>query len=455
MRRLRAERTATLRQFAQVRLDLIQREGVVGELDAAERRALDLLKSAREALDKLTARQAEAQTQHMQTEAERHARADEVTKLLGTLEELQARVEPQVRSSTDWIGQKAIVDRAEAVWNAADQKAKQAEADRAAKGKPYEADPLFLYLWKRNYGTAQYRANLLVSYLDGKVASLVGFQDARANYAMLNEIPARLREHAERCKADKEAQSEKLVAIEREGLKQAGSEPVEAQLVAARSTLADADQRLTDADAATKELDQERAKLLTESQSSIYQQAVDILAQADAAEGLQSLRRSAAQTRSDADDAILTQIEAIDARIEEAERQAADLRTQAAELARRRADLEAQRDEFRRRGYDNPMGQFTNEQAIGNVLGDILKGVVQGAVLGQVLNGGYGQRAPRADGGFGGNGGFTFPGSGGGQAPPGPWIQPGQSGGGWGPSSGSSSGGGSGGDDSFRTGGTF
>ncbi len=449
--KLRADRAALLRQFAQVTLDLIQREGVIGALDAAERRALDLLKDARAALDQMTSRQAQAQAQRLQAETDRHTRADEVTKWLTELEGLQARVEPQVRGSTAWIGQKGLADRAEAVWTAADQKAKQAEADRQVKGKPYEADPLFLYLWKRGFGTAQYRANSLVSYLDGKVAGLVSFQGARANYAMLNEIPKRLREHADRCKGDLDAERQRLVAIEAEGLKQAGSEPIEAKLVAARSVLAEADHRLTEADAAAKGLDQERAKLLTEGQNSAYQQAIDVLAQAEATEDLQGLRRSAARTPSNADDAIVGQIEAVDARVADAEREVADLRAKAVDLARRRTELEAQRDAFRRRGYDNPMGQFSNEDAIGKVLGGILQGVVQGAVLGQVLNGGYSQRAPRADGGFGGQGGFTFPGGGGSAGnPPGEWIQPSQPGGAWGPDRG-----GFGGDDSFKTGGTF
>jgi hypothetical protein len=269
---------------------------------------------------------------------------------------------------------------------------------------------------------------------------------------MLNEIPKRLREHADRCKADLEGERGKLVAIEKDGLKQAGSEPIEARLVAARNALAGADHRLADCEAATKALDAERAKLLTDGQTSAYQQAIDVLAQAEDAEGIEGLRRDVKRTRSDADDAQLARIEQLDAQIGKAESEVSGLRAKAADLAQRRVQIEAERNDFRRRGYDNPMGQFGNEQVIGQVIGQILQGAVQGAVLGNVLRGGYSQRAPRADGGFGGSGGFTFPGSGGGAGnPPGPWIEPSQSGGGWGPSGG----GGSGGDDTFRTGGTF
>ena len=59
-----------------------------------------------------------------------------------------------------------------------------------------------MYLWNRGFGTSRYRAWPLMRALDGRVAHLVRFHEARPNYAMLLEIPIRLREHAEaRCDA--------------------------------------------------------------------------------------------------------------------------------------------------------------------------------------------------------------------------------------------------------------
>ena len=84
---------------------------------------------------------------------------------------------------------------------AAEKKAEQAERDLAEKRVPYEADPLFMYLWRRGFGTGAYRANSFVRYFDRKVARLVGYQGARANYATLLELPVRIREHAERLRA--------------------------------------------------------------------------------------------------------------------------------------------------------------------------------------------------------------------------------------------------------------
>ena len=85
---------------------------------------------------------------------------------------------------------------------AAEAKAAQAERDLQEKRQPYEADPIFMYLWRRGYGTPEYRATGLVRYLDRKVARLIEFDGARRNYAVLTELPVRLREHADRLRAE-------------------------------------------------------------------------------------------------------------------------------------------------------------------------------------------------------------------------------------------------------------
>src|ERR687889_294989 len=81
--------------------------------------------------------------------------------------------------------QEARLDDVAGMAEQADKKARQAEADREEKRKPYEADPLFMYLWRRKFGTAAYRAGNFVRYIDRKVARLVRYDKARANYVML------------------------------------------------------------------------------------------------------------------------------------------------------------------------------------------------------------------------------------------------------------------------------
>ena len=72
------------------------------------------------------------------------------------------------------------------------------------------------------------------------------------------------------------------------------------------------------------------------------------------------------------------------------------------ELAFRRSQIEEERDEFKRRGRDNPYGTFGNEQVLSNVLGGILGGLIQGTVLRDVLNKGYRPQSGPWDSDFGG-----------------------------------------------------
>lgn len=435
--RLRATRGELLRKLASARLDAMRSEQIAGEIASAEQRALRMIAESRATLESLSARIGAAQTARAEAETERREKAGEVARILGRLEELQAGVEPKVRGSAEWIAQKERVDRAQHVFEASDAKATQAEADRAAKGRPYEDDPLFMYLWSRGFGAAQYRSGFLVRFFDEKVARLIGFHAARPNYAMLKEIPLRLRAHAERCRAELAAERQKLADIEKAGLEAAGAGAFEEELRAARTALAAADDRLKAADAALRTLDAERDKALNEEVQATTARAVDILSNADSNESIRELYRKAAMTRAIEDDVAVQDIEANDRSLAASERQRADLIGKARQLAQRRSDIEAERAKFYRRGYDNPMGQFNNENAIADALGAILKGVVQGAVLGTVLQGGYNERQRRADSGFGGDRGFNFPGA-----------EGGGSGGGW-------IGGDSGGGDGFRTGGGF
>src|SRR3954453_5638466 len=58
--RLRTDRSGLFRQLAQVRLDALQKEKIVAQLDLAERQALQLVADDRQRLDALSQRLADA-----------------------------------------------------------------------------------------------------------------------------------------------------------------------------------------------------------------------------------------------------------------------------------------------------------------------------------------------------------------------------------------------------------
>ncbi len=428
--RLRIERTEAFRELARLKLNAITKNEVVGQLDAAERQALNLIASRREALNALTARRQEAETRVRQAEAERHAAAEALEAALGEVEALRKGVEAQIRVSADWTEARARLEEVTGQAQQAEKKAVQAETDQNEKRRPYEADPLFMYLWRRKFGSAAYRVNPFSRFMDRLVAGVVGYDKARANYVLLNEIPARLREHARRIMNEMRDARERLTALERRALVAAGIEAAEAQVAEAQGALGDADRRLAEAREALTAMDRTYDSSVLEGDAP-YREAVEVLAAADAREDLNQLYQEALRTPTPQDEDIVQRIQATDKRITDALRHAVDAHRQLQEVAQRRATIEHEWEEFRRQGYDNPSGSFGNEVVLGNVLGGLLTGAVGGAILGEVLRGGFHQGPSPWDSGFGG--GIPFP-------------QPGGFG------TGGSFGGGGGG---FRTGGSF
>ena len=119
----------------------------------------------------------------------------------------------------------------------ADEKASQSEADLASKGKPYQDDLLFMYLWDRRYLTPDYRHGGIVRMLDGWVARLIRFKEMRADYHMLNELPQRLREHATKAAEEAERQQQSLLTMEKQAAEKDGVATLQAALDTAEKQL--------------------------------------------------------------------------------------------------------------------------------------------------------------------------------------------------------------------------
>src|SRR6185295_1074188 len=156
---------------------------------------------------------------------------------------------------------------------------------------------------------------------------------ARPNYALLNEIPVRLREHAERSVKQVEIEDHKLEEIERAALIEAGIQPLETTLAACQAELKAATERLTKAQAALAALDDERTKLLDEGDRRAHDEALAVLTQAISRQDLQTMYREARETRTFDDDKLVQQIELTQRSIERADSEVAKIRDEAREIA--------------------------------------------------------------------------------------------------------------------------
>jgi hypothetical protein len=437
-----------------VKLDEMAAGRLIAGLDAAERRALQMLEDMRRRLMSLNERMTAGREEVAQATTAREAAAQAVEQALAEVESLRSAAEARVRETSAWRAVQQEMQAADDVAKAAEEKAARSEAELAQKRKPYDSDPLFSYLWERKFGTSQYTSGAIVRMIDTMVSDFIGFPGARANYAMLTEIPLRLRQHAQSRRSAVDVIKTRLAAIERQAMVTAGIEGKEAALVAARHELAKAEATLAARQKAMTDMEAERASMLDTSDTSPYAQAIAMLAEADSHDDISQLRAEARRTPTQADEQIVRRLEEIAASIDKAEAEVADLRKTARDVALRRAEVERTRERFRTSGYDHPHATFGNEGDISRVLQDILSGVLRSGVLWDVLNGGFGYRRPRGNPDFGSPTfpfPFPIPGGTGRTASGGEWRNP-SSEGGWRPGGDRSD---SGRDDGFTTGGSF
>ena len=294
--RLRKERAEALRELARVKLDEMAAGRLVEHLDAGERRAAQILDEYRGRIASISERRETLLKEVTKAQAERDAAAKLVETALDAVEALRADVEAKVKALPAWQQAKAANDAVDAVATEAEKKAALSEADLGAKRKPYDDDPLFIYLWRRGFGTGRYNAGNFTRLMDRMVADFIGFGDVRANYAALTEIPLRLREHASVRRA---AATEKLTAlseVERRAMLDAGIEPKERALAEARGKLAGADKAVEDRQGALRKLDEERGTLVAAGTNPAYEEALATIALADSKDQLAALYQEARRT---------------------------------------------------------------------------------------------------------------------------------------------------------------
>jgi flagellar hook-basal body complex protein FliE len=400
--RLRATMSEDFKQLARIKLDTLQSQPITATLDQAEARALSLIEEGKRAAEALQQKRTDANAALEEARTKKTAAAADAEQAGDLVDTLIAATEARVKTEPGWQAQAKILEACEAIADEADKKADQAEADLAAKRRPYEADEIFIYLWKRGYGTAAYQGGGLVRMLDGWAARLVDYQKYRPNFAMLQEIPLRLRAHAKSKESEVTAERTKLESIERTALIADGIEPLEKTLAGARGRLAAADAAVNDAQNTLKQLDAQYTAEFGAGRGAAYDRAVDVLAQSLAREDLRGLYRDALATPGPEDERVVAHLMEQEKKLKDSDDELAKTRETIRELARRRAELQSARDDARTKGYDQPYAGFGNEGIIEQVIGDIARGVLRSSDLGRVLNDGFTRRFPRSPGGFGG-----------------------------------------------------
>lgn len=443
------------RQLAQLRLDPSIQSELDGRISSAESKARETLKAHAKAVEKAQRAIEDLEAARSDLVARRSGAVADLSDKQKALDALLARVQAGLVNDPAYVAKRQAVDELSEVAEQSMDKTKLAETDREEKGKPYRDDPLFMYLWETGYGTSAYKANNFVRYLDGLVANLVGYHKARPNYAMLNDIPQRLREHAERQEANAEVAEGELVAMADKAADAAGGKPLREGRDKAEADLAGIDAAILEAEDKRDDA-AEALQALTDGRDPALASAATALAAALGQEDIKTLLAEARLTRTGQDDTIVAQIDEARTRLREEERENQDLRARAKTLSARRRELEDIQWEFKKQRFDDPRSTFQEERLVGDLLNDFLRGGISAASYwdqwrksqnwapgnewGSGSSSSRGQSSPWSTGG----GGFQWPegsfGGGGGSSSRKSKPSSGGFGGGW--SGGNSSGGG-------------
>ncbi|MDB5542636.1 MAG: hypothetical protein JWQ89_4363 [Devosia sp.] len=403
-----------LRQLAEVRLDPTIQAELSGRLSQAEVKAREML--SRHGAE-LSAAEEELKGLDQQIAALAKERTEKAAAAAAAQAELKAladRVSVEAVKNPDYAQKRKTAEELAAVAGESIRKTQQAEADREQKGRPYRDDPLFMYLWERGFGTKNYRENNLIQYLDSLIARMVGYPEARVNFAMLNEIPLRLREHADRQQQIAAAAGEAVTRLEKAAVDAAGGRPAREALEKAEARIAAIDQEMVAAEDKRDERAREQRELAQGSDPA-FSAAVNGLAEALGREDIKTLLAQARATETGQDDTIVKQIDESRQRAIEEDGDSREQKSRLKTLAARRRELEDIQYEFKKQGFDNPRSSFGEDKLVGDLLNDFLRGGITAAdYWGQWrrsqnwTGGGYSQ--PRQDSPWGGNsGGFQWP----------------------------------------------
>ncbi|MEP3257226.1 MAG: hypothetical protein ABJO06_06785, partial [Roseibium sp.] len=294
---LQTQQSDAYKELARFRLDNHAAETFDERRDAAAREARRLMEKRTQDYKVLADQLREKETAHTQSVKRRDSLADEAQATASRMDGLLEEVDNLLEKDPTFLAQRERAEQAAKTAQAAATKAQTSLQDREDKGKAYEDDRLFMYLWERGFGTPDYDKRGIVRALDRWVAGLIRYQDARANYAMLTSIPERMARHAERCEELAAREDEKLAELSRDALTSTAGEDLAAKIDSLGKEIEQLDGEL-DAQERSIETLNEALQAFADGEDDGLNKAEDQLSQSLKADDLRDLWREALNTPS-------------------------------------------------------------------------------------------------------------------------------------------------------------
>ena len=418
---LQQEEVQNYRELGKLRVKVLAADQQLMIPDDAERTVQGLLEKRQSGLAKIRDDITAVEQLRSDLEQRRQQQAMVVEEAAEVVDGTEKKTQDRLDDDPDYQKQLGISQEIERTAKHAFSKATQREEALATKGKPYRDDPLFIYLWNRKYSTVEYQATSLTRWLDGKVAKLIHYEEARVNFSKLQEIPHRLREHADQVEEKARQEFELLQSLETRAREKDGIPVLERNLEKEEVELAAIDEQIDKAVIQQGELEKQQANYST-GRDQYYQKAVDYLTTELHRDNLRDLRLQAQATPFPEDDLIISRLLQLEGQEQDVQDGLIELKNFHTQQQQRLHEMETLQSDFKRNRYDSPGTGFSDPTVIATMLDHVINGALNSDTFRHTLEKQKRSQPRRADPGFGSGGlgrgtiwgrGMRIPGSGG------------------------------------------
>ena len=373
-------RVKIINDIAKVRLAEIESGELQASLTAADQEAASILQKRESVLQALNDEINQLNQGLAALEDAREALLYEVNETSQNIVDAEQQVQQGLKQDSSYLAQFARASEAQNIADEAHRKVEQAQQDMAEKAKPYQSDDLFMYLWQRGYGTTEYNGRLFARFLDGRVARLIKYEQARVNYWNLTEIPKRLQQHADSVSNQADEAHMALQQLELDALAAAGTKQLDTELQKLRDGLDKKDDEL---EASENLLNQKLAvrTSFVAGDDEYIKASVKRLSQALNHNDLSAIHRYVRDTHSPTDDQLVIELQGLDDKLADVEEDLSDLRVLHNARLSKLQELEKVRRNFKNSRFDDVRSGFGNEGLLASALAQFIQGSVSGKDL--------------------------------------------------------------------------
>jgi len=411
--RVRRQEVSLFEKISKQRLvSLGDGEAGVDELGKIDKKASDLIAEHDAHISTLEDKMNAAAIHLEDCEDARVVGADALQEATLNHEEASKETREKLETDANYQALAKALEKANAIVDHAASKREVAVNDRTEKGKPYEADPLFQYLWLRQYGANAYKANPITRMLDNWVARLVDYRDARLNYERLVELPQRLSEHVLYVEEKANILSDQVEDYERRALEREGVTAFRDLVAQKRIELDGLDKNIERAEERLHHC-QEVLSLARNGEEGPLFEALKLLTDVISDKSIPDLKILAAETLTPVDDEHVEALAALRLERFALEEDQKSFKKRVRTGGRYLSDLQDLRRRFKQVRYDSHQSHFKNDNLIGLLLTDFQHGSIDIHEVWHKLDRSHQLRRKDWEDDFGGDdwrGGFGLPG---------------------------------------------